>query len=207
MSLFDGINSGLTEIDNAAGSAFGGFLEQFATHKVISPTELGKIETGVQTAMKVNWSALHDAFAKKDYMIVGDLAVEDALTIAQPWLPEAGTAKFVLHIAYSIAHQHASDGPGAKFTMQDLLKGLIAAEGVDWKGFYHALKGGNALIVAADTGEILTKLAVPFFPPATPLTYVFAAFAFVAEFTTPAMPYSIPGYRYDMLNGWVPDHK
>lgn len=171
--------------------------------------DLADLQQGVSIAASLNWRALYEAFCQEDYADAADIALEDALLVSQPWLPQAGTARFVLHLAYTMAKSVSGDKKATgTITIEDLAKGLVAAEGVDWNGFLHALKDGNAIEVAGDTGEVLSKLATPFFPPATISAGVFTAVAYLGAFTHPATPYHIDGMDWSPLWGWVPkkDH-
>lgn len=169
----------------------------------LSPETLKAIEDGVAAARIVPWAQLGREFAQHDWVSLSGDAVEGALTIAQPFLPQAGVARMVVHLAVSLAREGASEGPAAPITPQMITRGVLAAESVDWRGFYHALKDGNGLEAGAMTGEVLARLAAPFFPPATAAAYAFTALAVLGQFTHPAMPYHIPGYRWDPLQGFV----
>ncbi len=167
--------------------------------------DLADLQQGVSIAASLNWRALYEEVRQRDYGDAAELGLEDALMIAQPWLPQAGTARFVIHLAYTMAKTAAGDKKATgSITAEDLMKGLVAAEGVDWDGFLHALKDGNAIEVAGDTGEILSKLAAPFFPPATISAGVFTAVAYLGAFTHPATPYHIDGMDWSPIWGWVP---
>ena len=171
----------------------------------LSATEITNITAGVKIAATTPWALIADEFRRKDYLDVGDAVVEDALAIATPYLPGAAAAKMVLHLAVSMVDQHTADGPGAPLTVQQIMRGLVAAEGVDWKGYYQALKSDNGIVAGADTAEILASLAAPFFPPATMAIPVFKALAFVGSFTHPTNPDYVPGYHWDVLEGYVKD--
>ena len=169
-----------------------------------SERDFDNLKKGVEVASMLNWTDLSQAFRKHHWADVAEISVEDGLTIATPWLPQAGMAKFVLHLAYSMT-KSAADGheQTGKFQVKDLLKGLVAAEGVDWTSYMHALQGDNPIVAGFDTAEILTKLAAPFFPPAAFGGPVFGVLAELGKHTHPANPNSVPGYRWDSLRGWV----
>ena len=171
----------------------------------LSVTDVALIEQGVKVAALTPWAKIANEFRRKDYLDVGDAVVEDALAIAAPMLPGAAAAKMVIHLAVSTVDQHKSDGPGAPVTAAMVMKGLTAAEGVDWKAYYQALKDGNGLVAGADTAEIMASIAAPFFPPLAAATPIFAALAFVGGFTQPNIKSHYDGYHWDMLQGFVRD--
>ena len=146
-----------------------------------------------------------DEFRRKDYLDLGDAVVEDALAIATPFLPGATAAKMVIHLAVAMVDEHKSEGPAAPITVATVMKGLMAAEGVDWRGYYQALKDGNGLVAGADTAEIMASLAAPFFPPAVFAVGAFKGLAFIGQFTQPNVKNHYDGYHWDMLEGFVRD--
>jgi len=171
---------------------------------LLTAADIANIETGLKTAAGLNWSPLSTAFQKADYAGAAEIGLEDALTIASPWLPEAGTAKWVLHLAYGMVKQitagHVATG---SFRVEDLIQGIMAAEGVNWPGFLAALRSDNAIVAGADTAEVLAKLGAPFFPPAAIAGGAFGALAEIGKFTRPANPEMVKGYRWDSFRGWV----
>lgn len=171
---------------------------------MLSAADVSNIEAGAKIAAGLNWTALGGAFQQQRLADLAEITVEDALTVAAPWLPQAGVAKFILHLAYSMVFSVAGGVSSTRtFRLDDLLKGLAAADGVDWRGFLAALKGDNAIIVAADTAEIVAKLAAPFFPPAAIAGGVFGALAEVGKFTHPTNAERVPGYHWDVWRGWI----
>ena len=124
----------------------------------ISP--LTNIIKGLDIAGKLNWTELKTAFENSDWLDVGEITLEDAATIAVPFVPQAGIALSVVKLIANIAKELPKNNQ--PFDMNKFMEGLAIAEGLDWKSIKDALMGNNPFLAASTLLEDIAKIASPY---------------------------------------------
>ena len=152
----------------------------------IVTADLPLIKQGISMAAQVPWSKIKADLQAKKYVDVGSDALQDALEVMSPFVPQANLARMIIQLATSIVD--SVPGKGHAFTLKDFLKAVTAAEGVDWSGMSKALMSHNAPLAGIIMLSDLAALAAPFIPPPFSMAVgpAFTALLWIGEHGTPA---------------------
>jgi len=172
---------------------------------VIQGASLSDIIDVLKIINGVSWSEVETDIKKNDWLDIGFLSVEEALSVLSPWLPQAGIAKGIIRLAQAIVDNlPPSNQP---FNFETFSKGVLAMEGIDWEQLLKALKGDSPVMAALVTTDDLAKIVSQFVPQAGIANIVLQSLILIAQNTHESQNSEYPGYHWDALYGWVPDTK
>ena len=172
-----------------------------------TPT-VSKMVSVISLAAQTEWKPLIEAFHASQWADVGFIALEDALTIATPFVPQAGAVEKVIGMTqYMIDKLPQSSGSAKPLAVADIMKGLHAIESINWKELYGVMMGDSPLMAQLVTIHDLAQLAAPFCPAVVPAAVALGVVTEISLNSHPIMPYRWPGFHWDALYGWTPDRE
>lgn len=92
-------------------------------------------------------------------------------------------------------------------SLSQILQAIDQLKSLDWNGLENDFKGTDPVVDALVAADDIAKVVSFFVPQAAIAAVVLACIIEIAKNTQPISPYSIPGYHWDALYGWVKDEK
>lgn len=173
----------------------------------MSSVNLSQVQTVISSVAKVNWVELKKAFDQSKWVDVGALALIDAFEIVRPFFPQAWVAEDIIKFLMGLADSLPPSNSNKPISLETILKGITAAEGIDWAELARVMKANNAAVAGVVFVDDLVTIASPFFPPMMPAAIGIHALAMLAKNIHASQPESWPGFHYDSFWGWVPDNQ
>jgi hypothetical protein len=112
------------------------------------------------------------------------------------------------YILNDLTHKKAAmELPPNTVTMSQILQALEIAKDIDWNSIVKVLESKDEQLAVLTTAEDVARLLSPFFPQAALAAGVLDFLIILVKDTHPVDPYSVPGYHWDALYGWVPNEE
>lgn len=99
----------------------------------------------------------------------------------------------------------AAQAPEGAIPLSDILKVLETMKDIDWASIVKLLEDKRNDIATLTTLQDLLRIVGLFVPQAALAAGAIGLLIVILNGSSPTSPYTIPGYHWDMLEGWVPD--
>jgi pyruvate-formate lyase-activating enzyme len=97
--------------------------------------------------------------------------------------------------------------PAGAISLSQILQALEIAKEIDWANLVKIIENKDEQLAVLTTAEDIARLIAPFVPQAALAAGVLELLIQFVKHTYPVDPYSVPGYHWDMLYGWVPNEE
>jgi hypothetical protein len=104
-----------------------------------------------------------------------------------------------------IAKDGAIEIPEGAVPLSQILQVFEGAKEVNWNEIINVLEDKKDEIAVLTTVDDILKIIGVFLPPAAIASGAIGLLILFMTYTHPSQPYTIPGYHWDALYGWVPD--
>ena len=130
----------------------------------ISPDTVTNIVAVLKTLNSLNTIELIKAYQNAKWLDVGFITVEDALSVAAPFFPEANMIIPVLKFINALV-DNIPTVPGQPFNFQTFIQGLLKVSLIDWNSIIIEIDKKEYLRAGLTIEDDIIRLISPFISP------------------------------------------